>query len=280
MPKGDDVKLKADTDDGYTPIANLLLEAVAIAPLSGVEKGAILALWRLTYGWTDGERRRTKAVISLPDWAQYLNTDKSWAQRVINQLVNKSIFLREDLGQGKGYQYAMNTRVGQWLEGSLIALGLANRYTPTGSKGKRRVVRSSYSTLKGEGLANTATEGLANRTTPSATNLASSKESLNKEKDINIYKDKDASSLWTAILGSLETQVSKSNYQTWLAKTEGLYYRAGKLCVGCPTDFVIDYLNKNQRSLIEKVAMEVAGGKVDVVLVKQEPAAEEAEAPI
>ncbi len=33
MPKGDKYKLKADPEDGTTPIANLFLEAVAIAKL-------------------------------------------------------------------------------------------------------------------------------------------------------------------------------------------------------------------------------------------------------
>ena len=51
MPKGDKEILKADPEDGTTPIANLLLEAVAIARLSGKEKGIILYLWRRTYGW-------------------------------------------------------------------------------------------------------------------------------------------------------------------------------------------------------------------------------------
>jgi len=39
MPKGDRQELKADPEDGTTPISNLLLEALAIAKLSGKEKG-------------------------------------------------------------------------------------------------------------------------------------------------------------------------------------------------------------------------------------------------
>jgi len=40
MPKGDRLKLKADPEDGTTPISNLLLEAVAMAKISGLQKNA------------------------------------------------------------------------------------------------------------------------------------------------------------------------------------------------------------------------------------------------
>ena len=62
MPKGDRVIGKADPEDGTTPVANLLLEALAMAHLSGEEKGAVLYLWRQTYGWVDG-----KGIQPLPE---------------------------------------------------------------------------------------------------------------------------------------------------------------------------------------------------------------------
>ena len=48
MPKGDRLKLKADPEDGTTPISNLLLEAVAMTKLPGLQTRAILYLWRKT----------------------------------------------------------------------------------------------------------------------------------------------------------------------------------------------------------------------------------------
>ena len=42
MPKGDRERLKADLEDGSTPLANLLLEALATANISGVQKGLVL----------------------------------------------------------------------------------------------------------------------------------------------------------------------------------------------------------------------------------------------
>jgi len=58
--------------------------------------------------------------------------------------------------------------------------------------------------------------------------------------------------IWDAALGELQIQVSKSNYRTWLDKTVGLSYQDNQFVVGVPNAFVAEYLNKNQRSLIEK----------------------------
>ncbi|MFC2011189.1 replication protein [Chloroflexota bacterium] len=51
MPKGDRKILKADPEDGTTPVANLLLEALVIAKLTSKERAACLFLIRRTYGW-------------------------------------------------------------------------------------------------------------------------------------------------------------------------------------------------------------------------------------
>lgn len=130
MPKGDRDILKADPEDGTTPIANLLLEALAIVPLSGVEKGAVLALWRVTYGWTNGkDKRKTEETISSEGWAKMLNTSPAYAARVVRDLVDKNVLIQKDIGQGMGYIYSMNTRVNQWVNGVLNGKGLTERYS-------------------------------------------------------------------------------------------------------------------------------------------------------
>ncbi len=63
---------------------------------------------------------------------------------------------------------------------------------------------------------------------------------------------RSAQEIWEAALGELQIQVSKSNYRTWLAKTVGLSHLNHQFVVGVPNTFVAEYLNKNQRSLIEK----------------------------
>ncbi|MFC1977761.1 chromosomal replication initiator protein DnaA [Chloroflexota bacterium] len=61
-----------------------------------------------------------------------------------------------------------------------------------------------------------------------------------------------AQQIWKAALGELQIQVNKPNYRTWLEKTIGLSYQDNQFVIGVPNTFVAEYLDKNQRSLIEK----------------------------
>jgi chromosomal replication initiator protein len=61
-----------------------------------------------------------------------------------------------------------------------------------------------------------------------------------------------ANEIWEAALGELQLQVNKPNYQTWFKGTEGLAYDGDQFLVGVPNAFVSEYLEKSQRSLIEK----------------------------
>ncbi len=63
---------------------------------------------------------------------------------------------------------------------------------------------------------------------------------------------RSAQEIWEAALGELQIQVTKSYYRTWLEKTAGLSYQDNQFVVGVPNTFVAEYLDKNQRSLIEK----------------------------
>ena len=65
-------------------------------------------------------------------------------------------------------------------------------------------------------------------------------------------KDSTAPEIWEAALGELQIQVNRANYKTWLGKTVGLSYQNNQFTVGVPNIFVAEYLDKNQRSLIEK----------------------------
>ena len=61
-----------------------------------------------------------------------------------------------------------------------------------------------------------------------------------------------AQQIWETVLGELQIQVNKPNYRTWLEKTVGLSYQDNQFVVGVPNTFVAEYLDKKQRSLIEK----------------------------
>jgi len=63
---------------------------------------------------------------------------------------------------------------------------------------------------------------------------------------------RSAQEIWEAALGELQIQESKPNYRTWLEKTVGLSYQGNEFVIGVPNTFVAEYLDQNQRSLIEK----------------------------
>ncbi len=76
---------------------------------------------------------------------------------------------------------------------------------------------------------------------------------------------RSALQIWETALGELQVQVNKSNYRTWLAQTTGLEYGDSCFTIGVPTTFVAEYLDKNQRSLIEKVLTSVTRSDVRVL---------------
>ncbi|MFC2019948.1 chromosomal replication initiator protein DnaA [Chloroflexota bacterium] len=70
--------------------------------------------------------------------------------------------------------------------------------------------------------------------------------------------------IWEAALGEIEVQISKPNYRTWFEKTAGLSYQDNKFVIGVPNTFIAEYLDKSQRSLIEKTLIGIThqGAKV------------------
>ena len=76
---------------------------------------------------------------------------------------------------------------------------------------------------------------------------------------------RSAQEIWEAALGELQIQVTKPNYRTWLEKTAGLGYQDNQFIVGVPNTFVAEYLDKNQRSLIEKTLIGLTHPDIKVV---------------
>jgi len=71
--------------------------------------------------------------------------------------------------------------------------------------------------------------------------------------------------IWEAALGELQLQVSKPNYKTWLQKTVGLSFNDDQFTVGVPNTFVAEYLDQNQRSLIEKTLIGITQRNINVL---------------
>lgn len=174
----DSEKLKADIEDGYTKISNLILEVLALAKMTGVQKGLCMFLFRRTYGWGQKEDE-----ISLKEFAKATDSSKSYVSKQLKKLIKKKIILRTKNEPGKTPAYKFNTRVEQWDKGCVDTQQLNKNAT--------------------QGLYKRTTQGLNKDTTPEqpstpdtiGSNQApkeSIKESINKTQrsviDINNHK--------------------------------------------------------------------------------------------
>ncbi len=75
---------------------------------------------------------------------------------------------------------------------------------------------------------------------------------------------RSAQEIWEAALGELQLQVNKPNYQTWFKGAKGLTYQGNQFVIGVPNVFIAEYLDKNQRSLIEKTLIGLTDSNINV----------------
>ena len=92
-------------EDGYTRIANELLEAISLYPFSGGEARVVLAILRSTYGY----RGRKTVEISLAELAKRTNLSRRHVINILNNLRKSNVVIaaKEDnkntLGVNKIY---------------------------------------------------------------------------------------------------------------------------------------------------------------------------------
>lgn len=167
MPKGDREILKADPEDGTTPIAHLLLEAIATSKMSGKAKGILLLICRKTYGWYQNGERFKETALSLGDCVKALGIDKRTAQGILAHLFESKVVHRHFNKPGYGYTYSINTRVGEWDNGCINHQQLKNLATV--------------------GLNKHSTVGLKKAPTPRIAKSAIPKSILNKNESNSRY---------------------------------------------------------------------------------------------
>jgi len=73
-----------------------------------------------------------------------------------------------------------------------------------------------------------------------------------------------AKEIWKRVLGELQIQVSKANYNTWLSESQGLSYSDDTLVVGVPSIFVAEWLSRRLYPLVRKTLIGILGKSVDV----------------
>jgi chromosomal replication initiator protein len=82
--------------------------------------------------------------------------------------------------------------------------------------------------------------------------------------DCGSMTTRSAEQIWETALGELEIDVNRSNFRTWLDGTVGLSFRDSEFAVGVPNTFVAEFLERNLRSLVEKVLTGLTRSEVKV----------------
>lgn len=77
-------------------------------------------------------------------------------------------------------------------------------------------------------------------------------------------KERSARETWEAVLGELQLQLTKTNYDTWLKDTLGLSYQGDQFVVGVPSPFAVEWLQRRLHSLIKKTIIGITGHNLDV----------------
>lgn len=136
MPKGDRRKLKADCEDGYTRIANVLLQALCAVKLNGTQQNIINYIIRKSFGWG-----RTEVAISLDEFAKNCDTTKQYISRQLKVIVDKKIVIRCEYQPGKTPVYKINTLIAEWDSSSIDLEKFAQRINE-GFNNKTKKVKS------------------------------------------------------------------------------------------------------------------------------------------
>ena len=77
------------------------------------------------------------------------------------------------------------------------------------------------------------------------------------------------------MLSSLELQVSRPIFRTWLKDTVGLSLEDNRIVVGTPSAFVAEWLEKRMSALIESALSQVMGQRTEArfQILTEQPAA-------
>jgi len=116
MPKGDADNLRADLDDGYARVANLLLEGLCCAPLTAAEYSVVLFIIRRTYGWASSRKRQECKLDAMTAEliADGTAMPRSTVHKALQSLTRSSVIIREPAKAGNYYAFGMNTDLSQW----------------------------------------------------------------------------------------------------------------------------------------------------------------------
>ena len=73
-------------ENGFTKIANEIVEQLARTQLSGYESRILWVIWRKIYGWN-----KKQDIISISQFQKLTGLDRRHVQRTLNRLIERNI---------------------------------------------------------------------------------------------------------------------------------------------------------------------------------------------
>ncbi len=89
----------------------------------------------------------------------------------------------------------------------------------------------------------------------------------------NKEEEEEDKKIWQTVLEEIKKVVSGPNYRTWFENLTLLAAQDGQVLIGAPTEYVRDFLENNQRSIVERVLGQVLGKQTAALfeVVQNEP---------
>ena len=103
----ENLKASPQLENGYTKIANELLEAMAKYPFNGSESRVLRIVIRKTYGWG-----KIKDIIPYSQISNATNLDLRYVKRIIKRLVKDNVIFKEQ--SPKGNILSLNKNYYSW----------------------------------------------------------------------------------------------------------------------------------------------------------------------
>jgi len=91
-----------------------------------------------------------------------------------------------------------------------------------------------------------------------------------EEKNKKVTENFNHVEIWNNVLEQIKNEMSPATFKTYFCKTVGLEKRNGQFIVGVPNSFTVEYLNKNQRSMVERVLSDITGEIASPIFVVME----------
>jgi phage replication O-like protein O len=97
-------------ENGYTPIANEILEQIIKTNLNGTQFRLVMAIWRYTYGF-----RRKQHDMSISHLASLIDASRSQVNRELDSLISKKILKVNGIGKRGTRILSFNKNYSEWI---------------------------------------------------------------------------------------------------------------------------------------------------------------------